>query len=379
MEKQNLDKILQVESEFSEVRCPYCNSMRVIKHGKTSTDNPRYRCRFCHRTWVESKLTQEIPDFAALTEAYLSGYSYRDLRSIYPNSPTRINQKVRRYLLGCAHWEEYLDACVKKHESRLIHLVGTKFNCSSEDNDENCMFLAMAIDALSTVVLGFEIGKQDSRDLWIRLLDRMNCRGIVCPTFMSYGSKVIEEALKVVFPFAASYHNFTRTYYDKNLKNQIYHSIDNRKLILEAISAYESNRRLHLENYLVIFKDKRMKNFVLDSQESVVNRLKERMQMRNQTRFEGLLAAFHRRFEKFHMIHYDPYPIINGWIAWWMLAPLPIGFSRLSFYLQHPHVTHFANFNCGTLPEPLNLSLESNQMKNFIVELAVRSLHIPIR
>jgi len=89
--------------------------------------------------------------------------------------------------------------------------------------------------------------------------------------------------------------------------------------------------------------------------------------------------AFHRRFEKFHMIHYDPYPIINGWIAWWMLAALPIGFSRLSLYLQHPHVTHFSNFNCGTLPEPLNLSLESNQMRTFIIELAVRSMHVPIK
>ncbi|MBT8379047.1 MAG: hypothetical protein KJN64_07445 [Ignavibacteria bacterium] len=362
-----------------DIKCPYCNSLRVIKHGKTSTNNPRYRCRFCHKTWVESKLTKKAPDFGALTEAYLSGYSYRDLRSIYPNSPTRINQKVRKYLLGCSHWEDYLDASSPKHESRLIHLVGTKFNCSSNESDENCMFLALAIDALSTVVLGFEIGKRESTELWITLLDRMNCRGILCPTFMSYGSKVIEDALNVVFPFASSYHNFTRTFYDKDLKHKIYHSIDNRHLILEAINAYEANQRFHLDNYLVIFKDKRMKNLVLNSQDRVVERLKERMQMKHKTRFEGLLAAFHKRFEKFHMIHYDPYPIINGWIAWWMLAPMPLGFSRLSLYLQQPHVTHFTNFNCGTLPEPLNLSLDSNQMRTFIVELAVRSMHIPIK
>jgi len=379
MKNQELEETLHVTSEFSEIRCPYCNSTRVIKHGRTSTDKPRYRCRFCHKTWIESKINKEIPDFGTLTEAYLSGYSYRDLRAIYPNSPTRINQKVRKYLLGCAHWEDYLDACVKKHESRLIHLIGTKFNCSSSNSDENCMFLAMAIDALSTVVLGFEIGNKESTDLWIKLLDRMNCRGILCPTFMSYGSSTIEEALKVIFPYASTYHNFTRAFYDKDLKNKLYHSLDNRKLILEAINAYESNRKFQMDNYLVIFKDKRMKNMVLSSQDAVVNRLKERMQMRNQTRFEGLLAAFHKRFEKFHMIHYNPYPVINGWIAWWMLTELPIGFSRLSLYLQQPHVTHFTNFNCGTLPEPLNLSLDSKQMRTFIVELAVRSLHIPIK
>jgi len=376
MNKKDFEDIDQVDSE---IKCPYCNSTRVIKHGRTSTNNPRFRCRYCKKTWVESKLTKQVPDFGALTEAYLSGYSYRDLRSIYPNSPTRINQKVRKYLLGCPHWEEYLDAASPKHESRLIHLVGTKFNCSSKDSDQNCMFLALAIDALSTVVLGFEIGKKESHDVWVSLLDRMNCRGILCPTFMSYGSSVIEDALKVVFPYASTFHNFTRTYYDKDLKNKLYHSIDNRKLILEAINAYESNRKFQMDNYLVIFKDKRMKNLVLSSQEAVINRLKDRMRMKYQTRFEGLLAAFHKRFEKFHMIHYNPYPIINGWIAWWMLTELPIGFSRLSLYLQQPHVTHFTNFNCGTLPEPLNLSLDSKQMRTFVVELAVRSLHIPIK
>ncbi len=370
---------MNLETASTSCRCPFCNSLRIIKHGRTSTDNQRYRCRNCQKTWVQNKLETKIPDFGALTEAYLGGLSYRDLRSIYPNSPSRINQKIRKYLLNCANWEEYLDACSPEHESRLIHLVGTKFNCTSKDSDENCMFLAMAIDALSTVVLGFEIGEKESKDVWIRLLDRMNCRGIICPTFMSYGSKIIEDSLNIVFPFAATYHNFTRAYYDKSLKNKLYHSIDNRKLILEAINAYESNRSYHLHNYLVIFKEKRMKNIVLASQDHFVNRLKERITMKFQTRFEGLLAAFHKRFEKFHMLKYDPFPIINGWIAWWMLEPLPIGFSRLSLYLQHPHETHFTNFNCGTLPKPLALPLDSEEMRTFVIELAVRSLHIPIK
>jgi hypothetical protein len=362
-----------------EIRCPFCNSLRIIKHGRTSTNNQRFRCRNCQKTWVQNKIEKIVPDFGALTEAYLGGLSYRDLRAIYPNSPSRINQKIRKYLLDCANWEDYLDTSSPKHESRLIHLVGTKFNCTSKDNDDNCMFLAMAIDALSTVVLGFEIGTEESMDVWVGLLDRINCRGIICPTFMSYGSKVIEASLKIVFPYSSVYSNFTRVHYDKNLKNKLYHSIDNRKLILEAINAYESNRSSHLNNYLVIFKDKKMKNLVLTSQDHFINRLQERIGMKYKTRFEGLLAAFHHRFEKFHMLKYDPYPIINGWIAWWMLAPLPIGFSRLSLYLQNPHETHFTNFNCGTLPKKLDLPLDSERMRTFVIELAVRSLHIPIK
>ena len=364
---------------ISKICCPYCNSCRVIKHGKTSTNTQRFRCRYCKRTWVQDRTKQPVVDYNKLAEAYLSGYSYRELRAIYPNSPSRINQQIRKYLLGCSNWEDYLDACSPKHEVRLVHLVGTKFNCLSRESDENCKFVGLAIDALSTVVLGFEIGENESVDLWTKLLDRLNCRGIVSPTFMSYGSKLVEKSCKIVFPYAEVYPNFTRAYYDKKLKHRIYHSIDNRELILEAINAYESHQAPHLNNYLLIFKNKKMKNIVLNSQDIFIERLKERIRLKRETRFEGLLWAFHKRFEKFHMMKYDPFPIINGWIAWWMLAPLPIGFSRLSLYLQNPYETHFNSFNCGTKPKLLDLPIDSPELRTFIVELAVRSLHVPIK
>lgn len=364
---------------YSNITCPFCNSSRIIKHGKTTADIQRFRCMFCQRTWVQNKIPKQSPDIGALTEAYLSGYSYRDLRSIYHSSPTRINQKIREYLLGCSSWEDYLDACTPKHEARLIHLVGKKFKCNLGSNKEHLMFLALAIDALSTVVLGYELAEAESTDVWITLLDRMNCRGFVCPTFMSYGFKTVDEALKVVFPYATTFNNFTRACYDKQLKNEIYFSPDIKKLIMEAINAYKINESNRLANYLVIFKDKRMKQIVLDSKDYFINRLQDRISKKPTIRFEGLLNAFQTRFEKFHMIKYDPLPIINGWIAWWMLVPLQIGFSRLSLYLQCPCQTHFKNFNCGTLPVPLNLPIDSAEMRTFIVELAVRSIHIPIK
>ncbi len=362
----------------TELVCPFCHSSKVVKHGKTSAKNLRYRCINCKRTWVKGVLNRQCPDFGQLTESYLSGSSYRDLRSVYRSSPIRINQKIREYLGGCSSWEEYLDACTPKHESRLIHLVGQKFKASGGDNVEHSMYLALAIDALSTVVLGFEIGDCESENIWLTLLDRMNCRGFVCPTFMSYGFKVIEDALKVVFPYSETLHNFTRTCYDKHLKEELVHSIDTRKLILEALDAHMNDRSCRLEDYLVIFKDKRMKQLVLNSRENFVNRLRERINQQPTTRFEGLLCAFEKRFHKFHMIKYDPYPLINAWIAWWMLEQLPIGFSRLSLYLQCPCETHFTNFNCGTLPKPLDLDFDSPEMKAFVVELAVRSLQIPV-
>lgn len=366
-------------SRHTYLVCPYCHSANVVRHGRTSADNIRYRCITCKKTWVKSSLNRHSPDLGELTEAYLSGFSCRDLRQVYRTSPIRINQKIRQYLAGCSPWEEYLDACTPKHEARLIYLVGEKFKANAGDSLEHSMYVAMAIDALSSVVLGFEIGERESKEIWVSLLDRMNCRGFVCPTFMSYGFKVIEDALKVVFPYSVTLHNFTRVCYDRELMDELYHPDDMRKLMMQAVSDHIDSGPCKLEDYLVIFKDKKMKQLVLESRACFVKRLRERIEQKSCTRFEGLLGAFRKRFEKFHMIKYDPFPIINGWIAWWMMEPLPIGFSRLSLYLQRPCETHFRNFNCGTLPKFLDLPADSPEMKTFAVELGVRSLQIPVK
>lgn len=367
------------EREQTNSTCPFCNSSRIIKHGKTSAGIQRYRCLFCHKTWVEDKSNKPTYDLGILTEAYLNGYSYRELRWVCHSSPIRLNQKIRDYLIGCPSWEEYLDSCTPNHEARLIHLVGMNFKCTLSNNQKHTLYLALAVDALSTVVLGFEIGGRNSKEVWIRLLDRMNCRGFVCPTFMSYGFKTINDALDVVFPYATNFNNYTRARYDKHLASKLnYPYYDTREMMQNAINAYKQNRAKHLEHYLVIFKDKRMKEIVYKSQSYFINRLQNRIKERTSIRFEGLCGAFQKRFEKFHMIKYDPLPIINGWIAKEMLEPLPIGFSRLSLYLQQPCKTYFRNFNCGTLPAHLNLPLDSPEMRTFVVELAVRSLHIPI-
>ena len=114
--------------------CIYCKSVKVIKHGKTVTGNRRYRCRNCGKTWVLEKNETVRPDLSAIVEAYLSGRTCRDLVSIYHSSPLRINQKIREFLNGCPSWEEYLDACIKKHEPRLVYLIGRNFSCSSKTN-----------------------------------------------------------------------------------------------------------------------------------------------------------------------------------------------------------------------------------------------------
>lgn len=358
--------------------CIYCNSSKVIKHGKTSRGATRYRCRTCNKTWVLDKKDTVRPDLADVVEAYLGGRTCRDLVSVYKSSPLRINQKIREFLEGCPNWEDYLDACIDRHEPRLVYLIGRNFSCSCKLNDNNSMFLAMAVDALSNVVLGFEIDVKESYKTWCYLLNRMNCRGFVVPTFMSNGSKAIEDAIQTVFPYSASKIFYLRAYHDKEISCCLSRFPINNKLINDALKAYDSLKNKNLSKYLKNVTDAKLKDILVKSAEMFSKRLRERLDNRNKIRIEGLLNSFQTRFEKFHMVKDDPYPLINGWISRWMLNRLDIGFSRLSVYMQLPVVTSFKYFSCGQLPVLLKLNEDSPLLRTFVIEIAARGLQLPI-
>ena len=358
--------------------CVYCKSSKVIKHGQTSTGNKRFRCRNCGKTWVLERKETIRPDLADMAEAYLSGRTCRDLVPIYHSSPLRINQKIREFLDGCPHWEDYLDACVRHHHPRLIYLIGRNFSCSTKNSKGNTMFLAMAIDSLSSVVLGFEIGQKDSRDVWLSLMDRMNCRNIICPTFMTNGSKNIEEAVNKVSPYSTTRIFYHKAYRDKELNCCISRLPINNKLLNDTIKAYDTLKNHNLGDYLKENNNKRLKDYLLASPEMFTKRLKERLESRPKIRIEGLTSAFQMRFEKFHMLKDDPYPLINGWIAKWMTNRLDFGFSRLAIYTQIPSIINFKMFSCGNLPYKLNLKDDSPQLKSFVIEIAARALQVPV-
>ena len=105
-------------------------------------------------------------------------------------------------------------------------------------------------------------------------------------------------------------------------------------------------------------------------------RFEENFQNKYANRLEGFVATFQKRFEKFHMLKCDPYPIINGWIAENMLKRLDIGFSLLSLYLKIPVFTSFKNFTCGNLPYVVGFDKYNKIESALAVELAMRQLFI---
>lgn len=358
--------------------CIFCKSSKVIRHGHTSTGNKRYRCRSCGKTWVQEKMEQSKPDMSYIVEEYLKGKTCRDLVSVYRSSPLRINQKIREFLHGCPPWEDYLDLSSTSHEPKLVYCIGRPFSCSSGDSNSNTKYLAMTVDALSTCVLGFEIGESDSKEVWYNLLHRMKQRRFLCNTFMTNGSTHLEDALFDTYPDASMRIYYLRAIRDKEVACCIDRFPNNPKLLSDAIKSYETMRSQDLEYYLERNYGKRFKDFLNSNSESLMERIRQRLESRPKIRLEGMISAFQKRFEKFHMLKDNPYPLVNGWIAHWMLDTLEFGFSRLSLYLQSPVHTEFKNFSCGQIPLAMKLTESSNELRNFVVEIAARCVQIPV-
>ena len=365
-------------TENKELVCIYCRSTQVIRHGKTSTGNKRYRCRTCGKTWVLEKKEVNRPPVSVLVEEYLQGKTCRDLVELFHSSPLRVNQKVREYLQGVPNWENYLDTVLQNRSLRLVYLVGKPFACACKGTSNNSMFLAMAIDSLSNVIVGYQIGQKDSLDTWEILLDRMKTRGIKPITFMTNGSKHIEEAAQSIFPDTSLRIFYHKAYRDKELTCCLSRFTINNKLVNDAIKAYDIIQNHNLNNYLILHYGKTLKDFIIKKPEIFSRRLRERLNNKGKIRIEGLINLFQYRFEKFHMLKGDPIPVINGWVAKVMTDDIFKGFSRLSLLLQVPSRITFKDFACGNLPSQVDLSENCEELDNYVAEIAARAIHIPI-
>ncbi len=240
------------------------------------------------------------------------------------------------------------------------------------------MFLAVALDGLSSVVLGYQIGKANTSGVWFSLLDRLAGRGVICNSFMANGSKIIEEAVSAIFPYAALRINYHRAYRDKEVQCCLSRLPINNKLVNDAIRIYNSLKNHNLQSILEKGYNRKFRDVLFSSQEEFINKVKDRFANKDKIRMEGFTKAFQSRFEKFHMLKDDPYPLINGWIAKFMLTPFEGGYSRLSLYRQIPCDTNFTNFSCGDLPHEMEINPDSPFVKSFVIDTAARGLQLPV-
>ena len=142
------------------------------------------------------------PDISAVAESYLLGHSVRDLVPFYKSSPHRINTKIRSFLSKTQSWESFLDQSSEVRKADVVYLQGIRFNCSFGSPENNEMYIAFAIEGLSSNIIGFEIAQDNTEQTWSNLISRLSERGYDVKTFLTRDIKAVESSVNDNFSSA---------------------------------------------------------------------------------------------------------------------------------------------------------------------------------
>lgn len=359
-------------------KCIHCGSSEVVKHGRTQNDLPRFKCKNCNKTWIHEENNLKRHDISGICEEYLAGRTYRDLVELYKLSPYRVNVKIREFLEMCPPWDIFIDKVIGKHYTKVVYLAGRKFASAYANTRDNTMFLALAVDAQSSCVLGYIVSDYDGKDAWQKLLKNLISRGIQPTTFITNGSKLIEESVNELYPESDIKINFHRNYRDRELTCCMTRQALNYKLLGDAVKLFNILEHHNVTNYLSEKDFSFIHDILFLNHEEFFTKLRHRLDNKSNLRIEGLLNKFHERFERFHMLKENPLPIINGWIAYTMLTEIDPGTNRLALYAGIPFRHGFSSFIKNMQPEVQKLGKNDPRMKNFIIEMAIRGLELPI-
>ena len=367
--------------DSSKISCIYCQSESVIKHGKTRSGDPRFRCKECEKTWVKGIVLYNKPDISAIAESYLLGHSIRELVPFYKSSPHRINTKIREFLDKTQSWETFLDQSSEVRSTDVVYLQGVRFNCSFNSPDENEMYVAFAIEGLSSNIIGFEIAEENTQDVWNKLIERLSTREYKVKTFLTRDIKAVEEPVNEYFRDSRVKLYLHKLNRDKEMANRcclLEKQTLRDKLIDDALKFYSKLDNQSYESYLKNKFDMDIKSCIKKDCDRFFECMMKNCGTESESRLEQLLVEFQTRFEKFHAIKTDPYPIINAWVGLHMLRPMECGFTRYSLYNQLPCKCSFACFASNHNDEQCEFIPNERELNNFANEVTIRALHLPI-
>jgi hypothetical protein len=361
-----------------KLMCPYCDSNNTIKNGKTSAGSPRYKCKDCAKSWSENTDTSPKPSLAELSSLYLNGASTRDLVPVYKSSPLRINQKIRGFLDNCPDWEDYVDEKVEVRHSRIVYLIGKRFNCYNKETSCSTMYVAMAYDAYSSMVLGYEICNCGCDDVWDKLITRMSERGIEADNFMTSQPHVITDVVNKHYPKAKILSNILRTLRHEELSCCLKNVPIKYKFINDADNLYQNFRNRTLKDYIKEYSNTTLRGFLSSHHNAFVTAVHKKCRDKSNFRIEDLHKTFSRRFERFHTLKNDPKPLVNGWIALHMTASTNTDFSRLSYYMQKPVLVDLESFSNNEDPKTVIAEEPNAAVDEFLLESSTRILQLPL-
>jgi len=339
------------------------------------------RCKDCSKTWVKGIVIHNKPDISAVAESYLLGHSVRDLVPFYKSSPHRINTKIRNFLKETQSWESFLDSSSEVRKADVVYLQGIRFNCSYGSPEHNEMYIAFAIEGLSSNIIGFEIAEDNTELVWSNLLDRMNHRGYEVKTFLTRDIKAVEKSVNKNFESAKLKLFLHKLNRDKEMESKcclLEKKTLREKLIDDALKFYSKLDNQSYSSYLKNKFDMDLKSCISNDCDRFFECMMKNCGKESDARLEQLLESFGDRFGKFHALKTDPFPIVNAWVGLHMLRPMECRFTRYSLYNQVPCKCSFSCFASNHNDEQCEFIPNQTELNNFANEVTIRALHLPI-
>ena len=182
----------------NDIICFHCQSKNTLKHGKSSNNTQRYKCKDCSKTFSFKLFNSGKNELSELTETYLNGSTIREIAYNIHCSVIRLNHKIRKFLTDCPKWEDYLDSNTNSKNLKVVYLTSKKFAVKNNQTKSNYMYLLIAEDVLSSVVIGFDIVADDNEISWSNLLNRTNKRAYEISQFLFNGNLSLpDEWIKI--------------------------------------------------------------------------------------------------------------------------------------------------------------------------------------
>jgi hypothetical protein len=299
----------------------------------------------------------------------------------YKSSPHRINMKIRDFLAETQSWESFLDKSSEVRNINILYLQGVWFNCSHNSPENNQMFVAFAIEGLSSNIIGFEIAEDNTEEIWSKLLRRLSKRGYAVKTFLTRDIKAMETPVSEYFEDSKLKLYLHKLNRDKEVAHQCC-LLRNRslreKLIDDALNFYSKLDNQAYSSYLHNKFDMDIKTCINRNCEMFYECMMRNCGKESEARLEQLMSKFSERFEKFHALKSEPYAIINAWVGLYMLRPMECGVTRYSLYNQIPCKCSFACFASNHNDEHCEFVPNEKELCSFANEVAIRAFHLPI-
>lgn len=160
-------------------RCPHCQSLKIVKNGKTWYGKQNYKCQNCKRQAVERKPSAGLTVEALLHRLLLERLSLRAIARVLqvslgwliPRIQQLWQQVPEQLLVGNLEQPELLLYCLEADE--MWSYVGAK-DCPE--------WLWLAVERRSGLVVGFHVGERNQESalgLWLSIPEALREKALV--------------------------------------------------------------------------------------------------------------------------------------------------------------------------------------------------------